>query len=1304
MSVSRRGFLNAGVGAGALAGARGLLPAAQGAPATLPANEALTWGKEPLEAVTSRRATICLNGIWQAMPAVNDARVQPTADWGYIRVPGGWQEGGNRMPGIVAAGTSGPWQGFNGSQVARMWYQRPIDVPADWAGRAVLVQFERLSTDARVFVNDRECGEAHWPEGVVDITRAVTPGKEATLRVLVVAALDESAVQALLAGNEPAPAAPPAVATRGGAAAGPTPSLAARGLIGDVLLYCRPAGPHIDSIYVRPSTRQKQLALEVELAGVSRGGNVHFTAVMLDEKGREERRFETDLPVHAAETQIVRPSWAWPNPRLWDLGQPNLYTLALKVEGSGLDDEMQETFGFREFWIEGRNYYLNGKELRTRPIIGSTRAVAEERDGYIDAFRWAGYNFQELPPDEPDNRGSADDQRMWHRRADLKGWPMTGVLEHIQRYAATWSNPETRARYRAVAEAQVKRYRNHPSIVMWNTSFNYGGGDKGPRIVGNRAAAWNKLGAWTDGRFPRLQEAIEILRSLDGARPVICHDCGPAGDVYTLNLYLDLIPLQEREEWLSYWAAYGDMPFFVPEFGCPLRATYHRGRTGFHQAMNTEPWDAEFCAIYFGKQVYADETPQYRSLIRSTFQSGQTYTWEGSSQAEVSAPNVQRVQELFIRNTWRSWRTMGITGGLLPWENGHGWARSADGSKVVDLPPFTPGRRGYYFRTSTISNLHWLDPQAARLMPAGKALVENNQATLAWICGPGGRPYPGVEGPDQAFTAKDHNFFAGRAIEKQIALLNDARSPQEYSVQWEATVSGRRVGSGRKQGTIDPAQTLFAPIKFDAPDHIAGAKADGLIDMSSKIGEATHEDRFAFRVFAQPAPLTGSIAVYDPAGKTTELLRRLGCTVHEWDRVTAEPLIAIGRSALIGRPDLLREIEPFVQNGARAIVFAQDPEFMRNRLGLRVAYHMSRRVFPVSDTHAAAKGLDATDLSDWAGSSTLLEPYPNGTWEKPYFFNYEPPMAHFGWRWGSRGAVCSGSVEKPHKGSWRPILESEFDLAYSPLMELDYGKGRLVWCMLDLEDHAAKDPAALQLAGQIMSYVQTAPLTSKASKTVYIGDDAGAKLLDELGLVYEKASSIPAGAEVVVVGGGSGPSDSSLNAFVQGGGKALVLPRSGESLPLGGAQKKVDSFHGSPNVPDWPEARGLSASDLRWKTDAEAWLVASGGDIGADGLLARKVLGRGVLMYCQLDPNRFDADNKTYFRFTRWRQTRALCQVLANLGGQFAADKLIFTIIPASAATEPWKFEPVKQPSDFYSADYRDDFILGDDPYRYYCW
>ena len=1238
------------------------------------------------------------------MPAVEDSWQQPKGDWGYIRVPGSWQESDNRIPGIVTQGAGNPWPGFHGDRVSRMWYERPIHVPAAWAGRAILVDFHRISTDALVFVNDQQCGEVHWPEGMVDITHAVTPGKDATLRLLVVATPDASEVPSLFANGEPG-AGDQEKTANGHHHHDP---LASRGIVGDALLQSRPLGPHVASVYVKTSTRRKSIAIETELVNVAQSGNVQFTVIALDGNGREERQFESTVPVHAAETQTVAPEWSWPDPKLWDIGEPNLYALVIKVQGAGLDDAAKQTMGFREFWIDGREMYLNGKELRWRPVMGhpGARAVIEEVDGTIDGFQWAGYNFQEIWPNDNSARGLPDEYRMWYERADLKGWPINGVLVDFAEYADTWSDPETKARFRSAGASEIKRYRNHPSIIVWSTSPNYARGDEHPRLLGNRAAAWNTLGSWTDNRFSPNQEAVEILRSLDGTRPVISHHSGAVGDIYTLNEYLDFIPLQEREEWLSYWAVFGDMPFFCPEFGTPLQTSFHRGRRGFDQAITSEPLATEFCAIYLGNQAYAGEVPEYREQIRKLFKEFQVYARWQDNPSEIFAPNFQQIEELFNRNTWRSWRTMGNTGGMFPWSNGQGWDTSPEGGKEVPLPPFEPGRRGFYFPTASKYNLYWMKPQAAKMLLGGEALVENNQATLAWICGPCGLPNPGVAGPDKAFTAKNHNFRTGQAIEKQVALLNDTRYPQKYSVRWEATISGVRVGSGTKEGTIDLAQTLFVPLQFNAPATIKGQKVSGRITMSAELGQAKHEDTFDFCVFAA-SPLTSrDLAVYDPAGQTTELLRRLGYSVHEWDQTMAEPLIVIGRSALMGRPVLLRELEPFVRDGARVIVFIQDPEFMRNRLGLRVAWHMSRNVFPVDASHPVVAGLDASDLSNWAGSSTLLDPYPLDTVdvEKPFPYWWEPPMALYGWRWGGRGAVSSGTVEKPHKGSWRPILEDQFDLAYSPLMELDYGKGRLIWCMLDLEDHAAEDPAALQLASQIMKYAESAPLAPKSHRTIYIGGVTSAKLVDEIGLVYERNGEIPDDADLVVIGEDNELSDDVLKAFLERGGKALVLPQSGTGLPFGAAQKKVDSFHGSLHVPDWPEARGLSESDLRWRTDTAAYLIASDAEIGADGMLARKVMGKGVLIYCQLDPNRFDADVKTYFRFTRWRQMRALCQVLSNLGGQFEADKLIFNVIPASAATNLWNFEPVQQPSGFYRSDYITDYEIGDDPYRYYNW
>ena len=172
-------------------------------------------------------------------------------------------------------------------------------------------------------------------------------------------------------------------------------------------------------------------------------------------------------------------------------------------------------------------------------------------------------------------------------------------------------------------------------------------------------------------------------------------------------------------------------------------------------------------------------------------------------------------------------------------------------------------------------------------------------------------------------------------------------------------------------------------------------------------------------------------------------------------------------------------MKAFVQNGGGLLVSGHDPHWLREYLNLRVSYHQTRRVWPVGET-TATKGLDGEDLRDWRGHSTLLDPRPdylNGTGSDVRAAVTTYPYA--GWRWGNRGTVASAAIEKPHRSGWRPLLECEFDLQYSPLMELDFGNGRIVWSQLDLEDHASQEPAAQLLAKQVVDYAMTAPLAPR---------------------------------------------------------------------------------------------------------------------------------------------------------------------------------------------------------------------------------
>jgi hypothetical protein len=204
------------------------------------------------------------------------------------------------------------------------------------------------------------------------------------------------------------------------------------------------------------------------------------------------------------------------------------------------------------------------------------------------------------------------------------------------------------------------------------------------------------------------------------------------------------------------------------------------------------------------------------------------------------------------------------------------------------------------------------------------------------------------------------------------------------------------------------------------------------------------------------------------------------------------------------------------------------------------------------------------------------------------------------------------------------------------------------------------EPAAQRLAGQIVRHAQSAPLSPRVAQVALLG--TAPRWFEMFGVRYEKAVALPANAGVVLIGPDANVNEAALNTYLQNGGKVVFLPRQNASTPIGVTLAQKVS-RGSVDVPNWPVARGLSASDLRWRNETNAWLVqgenAHNDDdlqigidvqIGADGQLAMNQVGKGTAVWLQLDPERFNADETTYFRFTRWRQMRAVAQVLSNLG------------------------------------------------------
>jgi beta-galactosidase len=638
-----------------------------------PANYPLTWGGEPEVVLSSTRSEIVLNGLWRFLPASGPAAQAPTeTGWGYIPVPGSWRDRNPwyaYIPLNVTRGKGPMWEKLTDQN--RAWYQRSFVVPGGWAGRAVLLNLERVSTDAKVWVNGTECGSVAWPAGSVEITRAVRFGTTNALQLLVVAAEETGAVFEFME-------------TAVSQVTAKEATLDSKGLIGDVTVSSRPPGAHVSDLFVQTSTRRQELTVNVELNGLARPGRVQLTARLLramDAAGNEtepleEVRFAATCDVTAAATQTVQAAWSWPKPRLWDVGQPNLYTLLLEVrdDSTGFHDERAQRFGFREFWIEGRDFCLNGTRINLRPTVNEPgMGIAEVTDAGIDGLMACGFNFTELWPRDLYFRGTPHTRQMFLDRADRKGYLVAGNVASMNmsildgKWKFAWNVPGVQEAWKQRVDSDLRLNRNHPSLIMWSTSPNFFGhaADQDPRFIGTRNYGRDDA-SWLQ-RAEAGREGVASIKASDPTRPVFTHQGAWVGDVHTVNMYLCLLPLQEREEWLSDYVKQGVMPLLPIEFGTPLHSTFMRGRRGFGDAGSSEPWMTEFCAIYMGPQAYAMEQPVYRKEIVARFVKDQEYLRWHANEPMEGAPAYQALQVLYIRNTWRSWRTWGLSGGMVPW-------------------------------------------------------------------------------------------------------------------------------------------------------------------------------------------------------------------------------------------------------------------------------------------------------------------------------------------------------------------------------------------------------------------------------------------------------------------------------------------------------------------------------------------------------------------------------------------------------------------------------------------------------------
>lgn len=1252
---------------------------------------------------TPTRERICLNGLWRFQPAGPADDSVPAGKWGFFKVPGPWPGHEDWLQ--KDSQTLYPHSGWKSEKLAAIpaaWYQREVVVPKDFTGRRIAIDAQYVNSFAVVYLDGKKAGEIRFPGGEVDVTSLCRPGEKQILSILVVA-MPLKAV--MMSYNDTS------------AARQVKGQVERRGLCGDVFLTSTPAAVRLGDVKVDTSVRKWEITFSAAAAGAKPDGVYSLRAQVL-EGGRAIKEFKSQ-PLKPDALGRFTFTTAWKPEKLWDTHTPqNMYEAQVSLldsAGAVLDTLPPQRFGFREFWIDGRDFYLNGSRIFLTCIpldnaqIGAGMATYTAAKETLQRLQSFGVNFVYTH-----NYGCEPGSHISFAEAlaaaDDVGMLVSFSQPHFGQYDWKAADADATNGYATHAEFYVRAAQSHPAVVAYGMSHNACGteDEMNPDVIDGLSDQRNQ---WAANNAKLARRAEAIVTRLDPGRIVYHHSSGNLGSMHTANFYGNFAPIQEMSDWFEHWATKGVKPLFLCEYGVPMTwdwAMYrgwYKGKREFGSAK--VPWElclAEWNAQFLGDKAYAIgemEKAALRWEAKQFRSGGGWFRWDYPRDALASSlfDDRQTIFAMYLTDNLRAFRTWGLSG-VCPWDHGQYW-RLRDGAdrgrkqlKVdwdnLQRPGFSPDY--VEGRTDSIEagyeRSDWVQTVAA------EALIRNSQPLLAYIAGKPAR-----------FTSKDHNFLPGEAIEKQIVIINNARQTVTCACQWSVNLP--KPGTGSTVVTVETGQQTRVLVRFDLPAGLA----EGAYELSAAVkfsNGQTQKDSFAINVLAQPPAVkpAAKIALFDPKGETGQLLKAIGVqtqSVQANADLSSFDMLIIGKAALTvdgAGPNVAR-----VREGLKVLMFEQSADVLEKRLGFRVAEYGLRQVFPRVPDHPALAGISADNLRNWRGEATILP--PRLKYEQNPQFNLAPTVKWCGidvtriWRCGNLGNVASVLIEKPACGDFLPILDGGFGLQYSPLMEYREGKGLLVLCQLDVTGRSENDPAAERLARDLIEYV-AAWKPSPIRSAIYAGEPAGKTHIEKTGVspgAFDGAKLAP--DQVLIVGPGGGrqlaPQAAAISEWLKAGGHILAIGLdqavANAFLSTKLATKKAE--HIAAVFEPFGMAsllRGISPADVYNRDPRDLPLVTGGATIVGNGVLAH-AQAEGLL-FCQLVPWEFDAAKPPNAKRTFRRCSFLLARLMGNMGVAMKTPLLDrFAKPPDAKAEQRWlNGLYLDQPQDW------------DDPYRFFCW
>ncbi|MFA5689161.1 MAG: hypothetical protein WC959_08445 [Kiritimatiellales bacterium] len=1105
------------------------------------------------------------------------------------------------------------------------WFERRIYIPPEWDGQRILLEFDGIECDAVLFIDKKEPVFIEGPEARVNITSLVTPGKEATLRLWVTRwwqdipkmRKDDILRDAVL--SERAKSAGGEEAQR---------KLIPGGLSGFVRLVSRPSAGEVTAAFVKTSVREKRMAIDIEARNDLK--NAQFK-IEIENPGGEGGSVPAPVivPAEFSGTGLQTVSIPWEAPRLWMVDDGYLYQLKISLLNNVGETvhTLPEKFGFREIWTEGKQLILNGYPLRLRlaPEFSPQwpRLLFWKSIGY-NAIEWqpnrtGWYAAWGLRPTLIDKENNPQISKHWvdpavFDKADECGFALLIQVPGVSHIRDAVMTPEGTKKYQRDLALWLRRLRNHPSILLWTPSMNTASITReNPEKIGRKL---------DDSEIPAWAPYVENLVRTEDPTRLVFHHSGRGGDIDYPNNYLNFMPLQEREDFPSGWAENGNMPWGAIEHGQPAFLNLNRWR-------NT-PLNTEYYAIYFGDKAYAMETDDYVRLSQTVLErerdrKGRLNYSDAEYEQFGNMTAHWEWEKLFNIRTDRAWRTYGVPGGWVPWMHKIGFGT-------------LPGNRS------------WLDITEPEAQSALNAIPEWTNPMYS-IYRSTMRPlliYLGGE-PGQ-FTECSHAFFSGETFEKTMIAVWDGFSPRTLDVSWTLNSGGAAGGSDAFQLELSPGEIKKIPLRIRAPDVETRMDAELiLVARDAKTGEEWNDRlELSFRPLPEKIQPQSSWAIYDPAGKSAGWLQQLGlenaavlAKPADWKKAGAQVLV-LGREAVSGAQ--LPFTAADIAAGLRVLILEQNRDAL-DGFRFRTEDIVTRYTFICDSAHPVFNEISAADLINWRGTPDLLPSMHEGMRPRSY-----PRPPH----WGNSGAVASVIIETPHTGSFTPLADAEFDLAYSPLLEWRHGAGGILFSQFDFTDRINDDAAATALAANLIKAVDQPFASPQNRRIVFTGDDTGWNFIQTLGLNAVKISGeLNPSTDILVVGTGAWKTNSgAAENFANAGGTVFVLPQTPADF-AGAFTMETGSFARAGFAGD-ELLRGIGPAHCTWRVFLEQHRFA-GNELPEnsrrllDGVMLEKKTTAGKIIFSQLDWRALDPEI-WHTEKALWNITKFYRQLLTNLG------------------------------------------------------